>query len=642
MACPIGYVTSVTLQQLQPAQPTNPRALLGSVLGVVMGALRRRPRHVITVVVLTVTVGALGAFSLLLLVPVLEGLGSDGVSRMDLPIVGVVTAPLYALLGLVVLLVVARSLLERKSAMVGAELRLQLIDELRTDAMATLIEARWSFFLGRRISDLIHTLQADIGRAAMAVDTSAQAFASLITLVFTLAVALSLSPPLTLVATIITVFVMLLAWPTIKASYGLGREMSGRGRTSMASNIDALSSLRLVRAHDAGRYWLKAVTSGYTDLREVQLEQTRRTSTNRAVQAIGAAVGASIVVLVGFRIGVPPAQLLVLVFIYSRIVTAVTGMTRQTQMLVNAAPALHEVEALISAASQAREVPRAAEGEAAGENTAEATSSAPTRGTDSGATSPSGRDAIDLRSDCPEVVLQNVSFRYPASQIDALHVERVDIPAGKVTAITGPSGAGKSTLVDTVLGLLEPATGAVLVDGQPLEPAAMSSWRSRLGYVPQDQALLPGTLRTNLTWSLPDPESVTDEHLREALRTVSADFIDELPDGLDTVLGERGVRLSGGERQRVSLARAMLREPSFLVLDEATSSLDGITEAEIQRWISGLRDKVTVLVVAHRATSVSVADHVVLLSEGRVLAQGKAEELLAEGSAVQQLLAGIN
>ncbi len=188
-----------------------------------------------------------------------------------------------------------------------------------------------------------------------------------------------------------------------------------------------------------------------------------------------------------------------------------------------------------------------------------------------------------------------------------------------MTALTGPSGAGKSTTADLVLGLLEPDAGTVLIDGHRLTHAALRAWRARVAYVPQETILIPGTLRKNLLWSVGE---ATDAACWHALDRAAAAFARSLPDGLDTQLGDRGIRLSGGERQRVAIARALLRSPDLLVLDEATSSLDDATEAAVLELLRSLAPEVTVLVIAHRRSTIDAAGHVVELADGRAVGLG--------------------
>ena len=208
---------------------------------------------------------------------------------------------------------------------------------------------------------------------------------------------------------------------------------------------------------------------------------------------------------------------------------------------------------------------------------------------------------------------RNVSFRYPSSGGGVWGLNMV-IPCGGITAIAGPSGAGKSTAADLALGLLAPDAGEVLVGGEVLQAADLSWWRQHVAYVPQETMLIAGTLRDNLVWSV--HRAVSDEECLAALDRAAAAFVRDLPNGLDTLLGDRGVRLSGGERQRVAIARALLRSPALLVLDEATSSLDDDTEAAVLDTIAALVPAMTVLVIAHRRTTLDMAQHVVRISPG--------------------------
>ncbi len=208
---------------------------------------------------------------------------------------------------------------------------------------------------------------------------------------------------------------------------------------------------------------------------------------------------------------------------------------------------------------------------------------------------------------------RDVTFHYATSGGGVSGLNMV-VPRGGITALAGPSGAGKSTTADLALGLLQPDSGAVLVGGEPLQAEDLPWWRSHVAYVPQETVLLAGTLRDNLVWS------VHARHRRRRLlrgaRTCCGSVRHELPDGLDSLLGDRGVRLSGGERQRVAIARALLRQPALLVLDEATSSLDDDTEAAVLDTIGGLVPAMTVLVIAHRRTTLDMAQHVVRIEAG--------------------------
>src|SRR4029453_14211987 len=223
------------------------------------------------------------------------------------------------------------------------------------------------------------------------------------------------------------------------------------------------------------------------------------------------------------------------------------------------------------------------------------------------------------------VRLDAVSFRYEEAAEPALASVTLTIPVGQTTAIVGPSGSGKTTLADLLLGLIVPARGSVLVDGKPLTAELLPAWREQIGYVPQDSFHFHDTVRANLLWARPES---SEAELLEALEVAAAGFVAQLPQGLDTVLGDRGIRLSGGERQRVALARALVRRPAMLILDEATSSLDSENERRVQDAIERLHGHLTIVVITHRLTTVRGADAIHVLEGGRLVESGNWQSLL--------------
>jgi ATP-binding cassette subfamily B protein len=203
-----------------------------------------------------------------------------------------------------------------------------------------------------------------------------------------------------------------------------------------------------------------------------------------------------------------------------------------------------------------------------------------------------------------------------------------DVDGGDTVALVGPTGAGKSTAVKLLMRLYDVDEGAVRVDGTDVRDATVYSLRQQMGYVSQETFLFYGTVRDNIAYGSPD---VTDEDIRAAAKAAEAhDFVQSLPEGYDTMVGERGVKLSGGQRQRVAIARAILKDPEILVLDEATSDVDTETEMLIQRSLDRLTEDRTTMVIAHRLSTVKDADQIIVLEDGRVVEQGTHEDLLDE------------
>jgi len=228
-----------------------------------------------------------------------------------------------------------------------------------------------------------------------------------------------------------------------------------------------------------------------------------------------------------------------------------------------------------------------------------------------------------------ELRLDGVTVRYPTRVEPALDDVSLVVKPGESIGIVGPTGSGKSTLLDVILGMLDPATGSVTLDGEPLD-RVRTAWQRSIGYVPQEVYLVDDTLRVNVALGWPDDE-VDDERVAGALTLAGLDdVVAALPDGRETVVGERGVRLSGGQRQRVGLARALYTRPSVLVLDEATSNLDHTTEQRIIETLAALRGGVTMIVVTHRIPSVRYCDRLVYVERGRIRAVGSFADVGAE------------
>jgi ATP-binding cassette subfamily C protein len=535
------------------------------------------PGRLLTQLALLLAAGVAGGISMLLLIPIVNSL----TSTTTVPGLGIQLSdvPLPVLLAGFVVLVAISAAITRSSTTNAVMLNHEVVDRLRADAFTAILGARWTFVLEKNRSDVLAVVATGASRAGLALSQLLSGGVTLMIAVVTAAVALIVQPALSAIAIAGTLVLGAVLATSVKPAYRIGGVFSQRTRALQSAVTDSLDSLRLVRAHDAAGVWEDEVVTAFGEVREVQIEHVRRASAISALSQVGLAASASLLVLLAVWLKVPAPTIIIVLVLVARLARSVQFLAGTAQQVANSLPAVADIRELTQQASAAQEH------------------------------SPRPEELPPPVHGAPLVALREVCFHYPngGGGLTGLSLE---IPTGRITALTGPSGAGKSTTADFVLGLLTPDAGEVLIEGWPLTDARLHAWRARIGYVPQETLLVPGTLRHNLTWSVGD---VDDATCWQTLDRCAAGFARDLPEGLDTMLGDRGVRLSGGERQRIAIARALLRNPDLLVLDEATSALDDLTEAEIMSVIAGLTPAVTVLLIAHRASTVEVADHVVRL-----------------------------
>lgn len=234
------------------------------------------------------------------------------------------------------------------------------------------------------------------------------------------------------------------------------------------------------------------------------------------------------------------------------------------------------------------------------------------------------------------IVLENVKYRYPGSDRWAVKDIDLSIGPGRSIALVGPTGSGKTTLVDILLGLLKPETGRILADNRDIFEN-LSAWHSRIGYIPQNIYLLNDSIKNNIAFGVADAE-INHQKLEKALQSAQlSTFVSELPQGVDTVVGERGVRISGGQRQRIGIARALYDNPEILIMDEATSALDNTTEEMLVRAIEAMKKNRTIIMIAHRLSTIKNCDRLYFMENGKITASGKYPELVSNCDAFRQM-----
>ena len=234
-----------------------------------------------------------------------------------------------------------------------------------------------------------------------------------------------------------------------------------------------------------------------------------------------------------------------------------------------------------------------------------------------------------------DIIFKDVSFHYSNKEEQVLKNINFSIKSGQIVAIVGPSGAGKSTLVDLIPRFYDTTQGSILIDNNNIKEMDINSLRLLMGIVTQETFLFNDTVRANISYGV---ESIQDDIIRDAAVAANAHhFITKLPNGYDTIIGERGVSLSGGQRQRIAIARAIVKNPPILILDEATSALDTESEKNVQKAIEKLMHNRTVIVIAHRLSTVHNADKIIVLDKGEIVDQGSHDELIHRDGIYKQL-----
>jgi len=522
---------------------------------------------------------------LVLLVPVIQALG--GQDRLGIPRLSVHLS-VAAAFALVVGVVVLRGIGQWRAAVLAVNIQLTTVDNLRLRLIDDLYAADWAFLSSQRRSHVVQRLTTDVERVNTALAMVLRLVVAAAILAATAVVAILISPVVGALATVALIVVAWFAARSVGHAVEIGRTLTDRLAGFGAALSDSLSSIRVMRAHDASGAWSQIVSTEAARLRGVRRSFVNRSAAINAVFNVVVICAVLVMILIGRATGMSLPQMATLAVVAVRLLSSAQNLLSSAQLFANDASA---VERLLGFEAQARAHP---------EPGAEA------RRPENGTPGPG-----------PLFSLRDVSVRYADESTLALEGIDLDVPRRGVVVIAGPSGAGKSTLLDVVLGLLRPETGALLVDGHPVTDLA--AWRRRIGYVPQQTVLVPGTVWDNLVWSVQPGVVPTEDDVWEVLRVSGLDeVVRALPGGLQASLQELA-ELSGGEQQRLCIARALLRFPELLVLDEATSALDIATEARIlDELLDGSR---AVVMVTHR----DVGDRdpaVVRIDGGRLASRG--------------------
>lgn len=540
-------------------------------------------RRILTTVFLLVLAGLAEGVGILTLLPLLEATnetdGSGGVGLITRflgffgaePTVGPL---LLTLVGGVVLKAILFFVATRRAGFVGVDIG----RDLRLDLARSLTETRWEFFSSQHVGSLTNSIASEAARATdLFVNLSFSASHAIQGGIY-LALAFFTSPIVSLSALVFGSVLVAGLTSFVRMARNAGEHQATILKAMTGRLSDAISSIKPLKA--MGRTgFVRKVLEG--DIAEMARHERRQTTARTIVPALQEPLIA-VVLAVGIffavtQRGLPIAELIFLALLFQRTVTrfATAQSFYQTARIMEAPFKL--VLGVINEADERNE--------AAG-----------------------GTRLATLQQG---IRFDEVGFSYGAHPV--LRSFSAEIPAGRLTTVVGASGAGKTTLLDLLCGLLEPSEGAVCVDGVDLRELDLQAWRQRIGYVPQEMTLLHDSVLENIRLG---DERISEETIRESIRAAGAEqFIMNLSDGLYSVIGERGTSLSGGQRQRLALARALALNPDLLILDEVTTALDPVTEAEICDTLLSLRGTCTIVAISHQSALVRAAEHLIEVSQ---------------------------
>jgi ATP-binding cassette, subfamily C, bacterial len=502
---------------------------------------------------------------------------------------------LILLLGVFVVLVGARTVLGQIQSVWTYAVQQEMEHHLRQRIYHAIADANWLFVCRSRASDFTHALTAETYRIGSGTNL-ALVFAGEIVLGFLyMAIAFALSAGMTALVIVSGGLLTFVFRGRTHAIQEQGAEVSDTNQSLYAATIEHLQSLKAAKTYGAEEQNFSIFSTLSNEVVRANVDGARQQAIAATWFELGAVMILAVVVFLSIRVlAVPPASILILLLLFVRVMPKIMSGQHHYRAFVNSLPSfanLMDLEARCTAAAEPAAHPH------------------------------------DRMSLTRELSAEGISFTYSESRAAAVKDLSLVIPAGKVVALVGPSGAGKSTIADILMGLILPDSGTLRLDGRPLGPEGVRGWRDQIGYVAPDTFLFHDTIRANLKWARPD---AGEAEMLEALRQASAfDLVAGLKDGLETIVGDRGIMLSQGERQRLALARAFLRRPSMLILDEATNSLDSDNEGRVLDAIESRRGELTVVLIAHRLSTIRWADLIYVVEGGKVVESGDWSSLSA-------------
>ncbi|UCD15383.1 MAG: ABC transporter ATP-binding protein [Candidatus Omnitrophota bacterium] len=560
---------------------------------------QKYPRLLAITTLLVVFVGVIEACSLFTVGPLIDFLVNSDSAQMSpfthkvMAVMKFVGLPLtlgcyFFIFAIFVTLGSGFRILARRAILVT---KYAVLRDLTIGTFGDFFNASWYFFSSSKQGVILNTFMRELTVVGNAFGAMAHFFARTIQVIFYLAVPLYISWQVTAISlATVVVFSLGCLLMITKRSYRLGQENTSTANEVVSVIGESFTLAKVILGFGNQKKRVNHLEQAFDAHREVTIKsQLFGILIGILYRPIGVIVLA-VALFSARRFGVAVSEIAVLLLALVQIVLVVGDLVHRKHSLDNFFPSYEQVKRLRKKAEQFKQV----------------------------------TGGKQFRSFNKEMAIERVCFAYPGYDL-VLRDINMRIPKGQMVAIVGESGAGKSTLIDIIMGFNKPLEGRISFDGINLQEFDINSYRKRIGYVPQESILFNMTIRDNLLWAR---EDATEEELIYACKQANADeFIKAFPQGYNTLVGDRGVRLSGGQRQRIALARAILRKPELLILDEATSSLDTHSERLIQRAVENISRETTIIVIAHRFSTIVNSDYVYVFKEGRVVEEGRYLEL---------------
>jgi len=451
------------------------------------------------------------------------------------------------------------------------EVQQAYVCHIRHQLYHALLLTQWQFIIRHKMSDFTHCLTSQVQSIGLSAYQMLSQLSQLILVTVYILLSFLLSWQMSLLAAGTGLLLLLVLLPLNRVILRSGYQQLGGYKDIFQMFTEHLSSLKMIKSYSSESQYAWQVNKVSRQLEQQQVRMTRINAFTQLVYMVGAAISFSAFFYFALAwMETPLSTLLLLLLIFSRLLPQLSSIQSGFQRLLHQLPAFEDVRRMMKSCELARETQSGNDGEPPVLN--------------------------------QSISLQHISFQYQGGNRKIIDNLSLSIAKNSTVALVGPSGSGKSTLADLIAGLLVPDFGEIYCDSTPIQDENRLAWRRGVAYITQEVFLFHDTVRANLDWVQP---GVSDESLWTTLELVAAaDFVRRLPNGLDTLIGDRGIRLSGGERQRLALARALLSKPQLLILDEATSALDDDNEQKIQHALQQLDGKLTIIIIAHRETTI--------------------------------------